>query len=148
MEQLVKSMRKCLANTFVFYFKTHGYHWNVEGINFPQYHEFLGNLYESLQNAVDPIAEQIRALGEYAPSGLNELYADATIVDSNLKGDYLKEMLATLLMDNDTVSADLNEALALATASNKQGLVNFLADRIDQHAKHGWMLRSSLKGTY
>ena len=148
MDELVASMQKCLANTFVYYFKAHGFHWNVEGVNFPEYHGFFGDLYESLHDAVDPIAEQIRALNAYAPSGLNEMYASATISDSTIKGAQVKEMLATLLMDNDTVSANLTEAFGLATAANKQGLANFLADRIDQHAKHGWQLRSSLKGAY
>jgi len=146
MEELVSSMRKCLANTFVFYFKTHGFHWNVEGIHFPTYHEFFQNLYEDLYGAVDPLAEEIRALGVYAPSGLNELYRDATISDSDVKGDNVKDMLEAILKDNAAVANCLTISLALATRENNQGLVNFLADRIDTHKKHEWMIRSCLKG--
>jgi starvation-inducible DNA-binding protein len=146
MEELVSSMRKCLANTFVFYFKTHGLHWNVEGIYFPTYHEFFGDLYEDLYGAVDPLAEEIRALGVYAPSGLNELYRDATISDTDIKGDNVKDMLEAILKDNAAVANCLTISLALATRENKQGLVNFLADRIDTHKKHEWMIRSCLKG--
>ena len=148
MEELVISMRKCLANTFVMYFKAHAFHWNVEGIHFPTYHSFFGDLYEDLHGSVDPIAEEIRALGVYAPTGLNEMYADATIADSSLKGDSVKEMLASLAMDNSTVLECLNKSFALATANNAQGLANFLADRIDTHKKHGWMLSASLRGAY
>ena len=146
MNELVSVMNKCLANTFVFYFKTHGFHWNLEGVNFPTYHGFFGNLYTELFEAVDPIAEEIRALDEYAPSGLNQLYKHATISDSDLKGDRLKDMLIAALGDNTTVIADLTMAFTLATKENKQGLANFLADRIDKHKKHEWMLRSCLKG--
>ena len=146
MDELEKSMRKCLANTFVMYFKTHGFHWNVEGINFPQYHKFLNDLYDDLYGAVDPLAEEIRALGFYAPRGLNELYADADIVDSDIKGDNVRDMLAALLSDNTRVTACLLESFGIAAKLNQQGLCNFLADRIDTHKKHGWMLTASLKG--
>jgi starvation-inducible DNA-binding protein len=146
MEELVTSMRKCLANTFVFYFKVHGCHWNVEGIQFPTYHEFFQNLYEDLYGAVDPLAEEIRALGAYAPSGLNELYRDATISDSDIKGDNIKDMLEVMLKDNAVVTNCLTLSLAIATRENQQGLINFLADRIDTHKKHEWMIRSCLKG--
>lgn len=148
MEELVSSMRKCLANTFVAYFKAHAFHWNVEGIHFPTYHDFFGDLYGDLHGAVDPIAEEIRALGAYAPTGLNEMYASATIVDSSLKGDSVKEMLASLLMDNNTILDCLNASFAQATALNQQGLADFLAGRIDTHKKHGWMLSASLRGAY
>lgn len=146
MDELVLAMRKCLANTFVFYFKTHGFHWNVEGINFPTYHGFFGDLYEDLYSAIDPMAEEIRALNAYAPSGLNELYKGASISDSDFKGDQLKEMIGAALNDNATVISDLTTAFALATRQNNQGLANFLADRLDKHKKHEWMLRSCLKG--
>jgi len=146
MDELVQSMKKCHANTFVMYFKTHGFHWNVEGINFPTYHSFFGDLYEELYSAVDPIAEEIRALGVYAPKSLGELYNNCTLTESDLVGDSVREMLTSLLIDNNQVLACLNESFALATTQNNQGLVNFLADRIDKHKKHGWMISSSLKG--
>lgn len=146
MEELVLSMRKCLANTFVVYFKTHSFHWNVEGIHFPTYHNFFGSIYEELHSAIDPIAEEIRALGAYAPTGLNDLYNDATISDSSIKGSNVKEMLSIVLEDNNTILGCLNESFALANSLNHQGLADFLAGRIDTHKKHGWMLTASLRG--
>ena len=146
MEELNKSMRECLANTFVMYFKAHSFHWNVEGINFPSYHEFFGNLYNELHGAIDPIAEEIRALDYYAPAGLNELYASAKIADSNIKGDSVKEMLGALLADNEQVLSCLNESFKLADAADLQGLADFIAGRIDAHKKHGWMIRASMRG--
>ena len=146
MNELATAMQRCLANTFVFYFKTHGFHWNVEGLNFPTYHGFFGDLYEELHGAVDPMAEEIRALDVYAPSGLNELYRYATISDSDFKGSALRDMLTTSLQDNATIVADLTAAFTIATKENKQGLADFLAGRIDTHKKHEWMLRSCLKG--
>jgi starvation-inducible DNA-binding protein len=148
MEDLLLSLRKCHANTFVMYFKSHAFHWNVEGIYFPTYHDFFFDLYVELFGAIDPFAENIRKLGEYAPTGLNELYTLSSIDESNLTGDSVKEMIKSLIDDNNIVLECLNKTFQLATSSsvNKQGLADFIAGRIDTHEKHGWQLRASLKG--
>jgi starvation-inducible DNA-binding protein len=146
MDELISAIKQCMGNTFVMYFKTHGFHWNVEGIHFSQYHEFFGDLYEDLYGAVDPLAEQIRALGSYAPKNLNEIYKYATILESDIVGDTVRDMLVVLERDNLETIATLTKAFNIATKTGKQGLANFLADRLDHHEKHGWMIRASLKG--
>lgn len=146
MDELVSAMKQCLGNTFVMYFKTHGFHWNVEGIHFSQYHEFFGDLYDDLYGAVDPFAEELRALGAYAPKNLNEIYKYATIIESDILGDNVRDMLVNLEKDNLETIAVLTKAFNMATKAGKQGVANFVADRLDKHEKHGWMLRASLKG--
>ena len=145
MDELVNVIRQCLGNTFVMYFKTHGFHWNVEGSQFSQYHEFFGDLYADLYGAIDPLAEEIRALDNYAPKNLNEIYRYATIIESDLTGNSIREMLVILEKDNIDIIASLTKAFTVATRSGKQGLANFIADRLDKHEKHGWQLRASLK---
>jgi hypothetical protein len=49
------------------------------------------------------------------------------------------------LFDEDILIETLNEAFAAAEEENKQGIANFIAERLDAHGKHGWMLRSILK---
>ena len=146
MNGLVSALRTAMANTFVMYFKTHGFHWNTEGIHFSQYHSFFGDLYDDLYGAVDPLAENIRKLGEYAPKSLTEMYKSSTLNESDIVGDGVKEMLNSLLTDNTEVLNSLNRTFALATAANEQGLANYLAERIDMHKKHEWQIKSSLKG--
>lgn len=147
MDELKLSLKSCLANTFVMYFKTHGFHWNVEGIHFSQYHDFFGDLYEDLYGAVDPFAENLRKLGEYAPKSLTELYTSSTLSENTfITGNNVKDMLNSLAMDNNEVINCLYKTFALATTANEQGLANFIAERIDTHKKHAWMITSSLKG--
>jgi starvation-inducible DNA-binding protein len=146
MDELIGATRQCLGNTFVMYFKTHGFHWNIEGIHFSQYHDFFAGIYEDLYGAVDPLAEEIRALSAYAPKNLNEIYKYATIVESDIVGDSLRDMLVTLEKDNLITIDSLTKAFDLATKAGKQGLANFIADRLDHHEKHGWQIRASLKG--
>ena len=145
MTELTAALKVALANTFVMYFKSHTFHWNVEGVEFSQYHEFFGDLYEDVYDSVDPIAENLRKLGAYAPKSINSMYEYKTLQEEdgipNLNG-----MVSSLLTANTEVLSSLNKVFALAQKENKQGLCNFIADRIDTHEKHGWQLRASLKG--
>lgn len=145
MNELTASARVLLANTFIMYFKAHTFHWNVEGMLFSQYHDFFGDIYEDVYGAVDPTAEEIRALDEYAPMSLMELYNYKTIEEENVRLTSIKDMLSALQSANDKVIESLNKVFELATKEKQQGLADFAAGRIDVHKKHGWMIRSSLK---
>jgi len=143
-EQLTEKMKVVLADSFAFYLKAHQFHWNVEGPDFPQYHEFLGNLYEEVYGAVDKIAEEIRALGEYAPGSFSRFKELSSIADST-GAPSAGEMFNTLSGDNQIVLASLREAYELAEEFDEIGLSNFIQDRYDAHKKHAWMLNSLLK---
>jgi len=144
METLQEIMKKVLADTFALYLKAHNYHWNVEGSNFPQYHEFFGNLYEELHGAVDPIAEEIRSLDTYAPGSFTR-FMELSEIEDETSVPAGVEMARRLMTDNERVLATLNIAFKLADQFDKQGLADFLAGRIDIHNKHQWMLRSITK---
>jgi starvation-inducible DNA-binding protein len=144
MDSLIQEMKVSLASTFAFYLKAHGFHWNVEGPNFPQYHEFLGNLWEELFGAVDPIAEHLRTLEAYAPASLSR-YTDLSIVKDELNIPNAMSMMTKLETDNAALIVQLTKTQGLAEQNKKMGLANFLQDRIAAHEKHGWMLRSITK---
>ena len=144
METLQEIMKKVLADTFALYLKAHNYHWNVEGPDFQQYHEFFGNLYEELHGAVDPIAEQIRSLDIYAPGSFTR-FMELSEIEDETSVPAGVEMARRLMTDNERVLATLNVAFKLADQFDKQGLADFIAGRIDTHSKHAWMLRSITK---
>jgi starvation-inducible DNA-binding protein len=102
-------------------------------------------LYDDVYGSIDPIAENLRKLDVYAPPSLMELYNHKTLMEESGIPD-INGMLRAALAANNEVIASLNKVFALATKENKQGLCNFIADRIDTHEKHGWQLRASLKG--
>jgi starvation-inducible DNA-binding protein len=56
MDELVEKMKVLLADAFTMYVRAHGYHWNVIGSDFPQYHDFFGDLYQEIHGSVDVIA--------------------------------------------------------------------------------------------
>ena len=142
-EQLLEKMKVVLADSFAFYLKAHQYHWNVEGPDFPQYHEFLGNLYQEVHTAIDVIAEEIRALGEYAPGSFSR-YTELTSIKDSRITPTASQMMMSLLNDNQIVLNTLMETYKLAELYEEIGLSNFLQDRYDAHKKHAWMLRSTL----
>jgi starvation-inducible DNA-binding protein len=74
MNELTTAIKVLLANATVMYYKAHQFHWNIEGAEFTQYHEFFGDLYTDVYNSVDPIAELLRKLDDYAPVSLDELF--------------------------------------------------------------------------
>ena len=145
MDKLIQEMKVSLASTFSFYLKAHGFHWNVEGPNFPQYHEFLGDLWEETFGAVDPLAEHLRTLDAYAPASFAR-YAELSIILDEPNIPTAANMMSKLTADNAKLIVQLTKTQAEAEKEKKMGLANFLQDRIDAHEKHGWMLRSITKG--
>jgi starvation-inducible DNA-binding protein len=145
MNELTTAIKVLLANTTVMYYKAHQFHWNIEGIEFTQYHDFLGDLYTDVYNSVDPIAELLRKLDEYAPVSIDDLYKYKTIEEESTRVVLISDILASLLKANEEVLASLNKVFALASAANKQGMADFIAGRIDAHDKHSWFLRASAK---
>lgn len=141
---LADMMKRVLADTFTMYLKAHSYHWNVEGPNFSEYHNFFGTLYEELHDSIDIIAEQIRALDSYAPGSLKR-FSELTYVveDDNIPS--AKDMFKRLLSMNATVINGLKDAHKEAEEQNNVGLASFIEVRLDVHAKHNWMLKSFIK---
>jgi starvation-inducible DNA-binding protein len=142
---LADNLKTLLATEYAFSLKAQLFHWNVEGPDFAQLHEFFGELYEEVyNNSIDRTAEYIRTLDDYAP-GSYERFSELSIIKGQTKIPRARLMIEELLADNGQMIELLNECFAAAEAENQQGIANFVAERIDAHGKHGWMLRSFLK---
>jgi starvation-inducible DNA-binding protein len=141
---LADQLKIVQADAFTFYLKAHFYHWNIEGPNFPQYHEFLNDLYNDVWESVDTFAELIRTLNVYAPGTLSRFKALTTIEESESIPDAMT-MMKNLLEENNMLRASLLKAYSMADKDGEVGIANFLQDRIQQHEKHGWMLQSITK---
>ena len=144
MEQLIQQLKVILGTNFSLYLKSHNYHWNIEGPNFPQYHSFLDTFYNSLFVQLDPIAEHIRALNSYAPGSLARMLELADIQESTNIPDGIT-MMRDLAADNERFILHLRAGIVAADGANEPAVGNFLQDLLDTHQKHGWMLRSIIK---
>jgi len=141
MNDLITTLRTLLAQTLFAYYKAHQSHWNVTGADFPQYHEFLGDTYQELFEAIDGIGEIIRSLGFKAPATLATL-ATMQPIDPATEDDTLPMMITQLKATNDLIITTLRQGIDQATA--EPAVQNFLQDRLMAHQKLGWMLTAIL----
>ena len=141
---LVDDLKTHLGTTFTLFTKAAGFHWNVEGSNFPQYHSFLGDLYGEVYDSADRTAEYIRTLNAYAPGGLKALQSLSVLQDETLVL-LPSEMMTQLYNDIEQVIEQLDRCFDSAAKENKQGIANYIAERLDAYEKHLWMLRSIMK---
>lgn len=141
---LSESLKVLLANSYAFTIKAQQFHWNVEGPDFPQYHDFFGDLYGEVYGSIDKTAEYIRTLDSYAPGSL-ERFSELSQIRGQIKIPRAELMLAELESDNKIILECLNHCMGFAKQENQFGIENFIAERIDAHNKHGWMLRATLK---
>ena len=109
-----------------------------------KYHKFFQKIYEDAYSAVDPIAEYIRSLDEYAPGSL-ERFLELSVIPGQTKVPRARLMIEELLANSETMVDLLNQCFAAATQENKQDVANFIAERLSQTNKFAWQLRSSLK---
>jgi len=144
MEKLISQLKTILGTNFALYFKSHAYHWNIEGSNFPQYHDFLNDFYTSVFAQTDDIAEHIRQLDSFAPGSLARIIELADIVESTNIPDALA-MMRELKSDNDRYIIHLRAGIAAAEAAGEPAVGNFLQDLLGAHQKKAWMLRSIVK---
>lgn len=144
METLIQQLRVILGTNFGLYFKAHAFHWNIEGPNFAQYHEFLGDFYTSVFGQTDFIAEKIRMLDVYAPTSIARMLELSDIQEEDSIPDAL-EMLRRLKSDNDRFIFHLRAGIAAADQANEPAISNFLQDLLDKHQKQAWMLSSFIK---
>jgi starvation-inducible DNA-binding protein len=142
---LADALKTLLATEYAFVIKAQLFHWNVEGPDFAQLHKFFGKIYDEVyENSIDQTAEYIRVLDDYTP-GSFERFQELSQISGQTKIPRARLMIEELLANNGQIIELLNQCFAEAEQENQQGIMDFLAARIDAHGKHAWMLKSFLK---
>ncbi len=144
MEQLIEQLRQLLADNIALKLKAHGYHWNVEGDDFKQFHEFFGDIYENFDGATDVYAEWLRIFKTYSPYRLTDFFDASSVGEPVIVGDP-QPMLVDLYNEVELHIQKLIEAGKLANSLNEFGLANFFADRQTASQKFCWQIRASME---
>jgi len=137
-------LSKMLADSYTLYLMTHNFHWNVTGPQFNTLHQMFMGQYTEEWQALDSIAERIRALGHYAPGTYAE-YARLSSIKEPQSVPAADEMILLLVKGNEAVAKTARAALKRADGANDQPTVDLLTQRLDIHEKNAWMLRSLLQ---
>lgn len=136
------ALGRVLADTYSLYLKTHAFHWNVTGPQFPALHMLFETQYREMWEALDVIAERVRALGRFAPQN-DESFADATAIEpAPNEPPPAAEMVKILLKDHETLVRRAREALDVADEVEDDATEDLLTQRIQSHEKTAWMLRA------
>lgn len=143
-KEISKGLSRLLADSYTLYLKTHNYHWNVTGPMFNTLHLMFETQYTELAEAVDLIAERIRALGHRAPGSYAEFAELTTIKEAHgmLKAE---EMIEQLVYGNEAVVRTAREIFPIAEKGSDEATIDLLTQRIQLHEKNAWMLRSMLQ---
>lgn len=147
MDTLINMLKTWQANTVVFKSTAHGFHWNVEGPLFTQYHAFFKEIYEDVDDTIDTVSEWLRKFDIVAPYTLTDFVSNNNYGDVQLDSNSPVAMTRQLLAMNEKMISDIKVMFDEATLQKEQGLANFLAERQDKHEFWGWWLRASLKQT-
>jgi starvation-inducible DNA-binding protein len=144
MSDLATPLSTLLADTVALYFRAHGHHWNVEGTDFQQFHTLFETIYSDIYDSIDPLAENIRKVGEYAPFKLERFVELKTLSDKRVPADGLS-LSRDLLEGNELLIEELKAVFRVCNDADEQGLCNFIAGRIEMHQKWSWQLKAVLK---
>ena len=143
-QQIADGLGRLLADTWVLYGKTHGFHWNVTGPMFTSLHGMFDTQYNELWDSLDEIAERIRALGMAAPFGDSALTKLASLKEANSIPAAM-EMVKQLVANHEAVARTARSVFEIADAANDQPSADLLTQRLQVHEKTAWMLRSLLQ---
>ena len=139
---IAQGLSRLLADTYTLYLTTHNFHWNVTGPMFNTLHTMFMTQYTELWNAVDPVAERIRALGHPAPGSYAQFSQLASVPDVPATPPKALEMVRILVQGHEAVARTARELFPLADKASDQPTADLLTQRLTVHEQTAWMLRS------
>jgi starvation-inducible DNA-binding protein len=141
---IAESLSRMLADSYILYLKTHNFHWNVTGPMFQALHNLFMTQYTEQWNALDLIAERIRALGHPAPGSYKRYVELSSIQEENGVPSAL-DMIRQLVAGQEAVARTARAAFKVADAADDQPTADLLTQRMEVHEKNAWMLRVLLE---
>jgi len=142
--ELANRLSEALADTYLLYLKTQAVHWNVVGPMFFGLHKLTESQYQDMAEAIDSIAERIRAIGFLAPGSFKQ-FSQLSSFKELTEAASAKEMIQQLLQDNEICSRNLRNSVAEAEKVEDVHTADLLTARIGSHEQNAWMLRSLLE---
>jgi starvation-inducible DNA-binding protein len=142
--KIAQGLADLLADSYTLYLMTHNFHWNVTGPMFNTLHLMFMEQYTEQWNALDMIAERIRALGFPAPGTYKEFVKRATIkeVEGTPKAT---DMIRHLVAAQEATARTARRLFPVVEEANDQPTADLLTQRLEVHEKTAWMLRSLLE---
>jgi len=142
-KRVAEVLAHTLADSYFLYLKTQGFHWNVVSKHFHALHLLFESQYTELAEAIDEIAERIRAIGHPAPGSFKQ-FSKLTEIKETTDTLTDVQMISNLLSDHELMCRNLRTSVKVAQNSGDEGSADLMISRLQAHEKAAWMLRSSL----
>ncbi|MEZ6013193.1 MAG: DNA starvation/stationary phase protection protein [Hyphomonas sp.] len=140
-KKVAEALGIVLADTYMLFIKTQGVHWNVTGPTFMGVHKLTEAQYENMYEAIDKLAERIRALGHKAPASHTKYGKLSSIKDTD-KEQSVAQMLKMLIGDHETAVSNMRAAVEWCEDKNDYVTADMLIARMSWHEEAVWMLKA------
>jgi starvation-inducible DNA-binding protein len=141
---LEAALNICFSNLVNLSTRAQAFHWNVEGPEFHQYHQFFQVVYEDLYGSIDSFAENILMAGYSLPMSLKKILAYSTIQCDDVEPTP-ESLSRSLYESNKKCLEDYASTVDLAESLGKD--LGFVSSQIELQKKWDWQLRSIIKDT-
>jgi len=140
-KKVAEALGVVLADTYMLFIKTQGVHWNVTGPTFMGVHTLTEEQYENMYQAIDGLAERIRALGHKAPASYTK-YGELSSIRDKDEVQTVQQMLDMLIADHETAVLNMRAATEWCEEKNDYVTADMLTARMSWHEQAVWMLKS------
>ena len=144
-EQLVDALNADLAATYVLYHQIKKHHWLVEGAEFHDIHEYLGEVAADLEEDADALAERAQALGGVPLSGGANYEEHAQVSPEDADAYDIRTSLENDLEMFGDVIETLREHVQLANNLGDYATEELLRDVLETVEEHGHHLEHYLE---
>jgi starvation-inducible DNA-binding protein len=141
---VVVPLRNLFADNFTVYYKSHGYHFNVEGPTFVQDHELLNEIYDFLWAQHDSLGEQLRQLDKPALPSLKAILDTTEIVECNKLGESSKTMFTELCNDFEILIQNAQGLFEVSEEAGYGGLNTYIGDYLRDLNKLHWKVKATI----
>jgi starvation-inducible DNA-binding protein len=142
---LVEQLKVLWASNFAAYILSHGYHVNLEGDDFYEYHKLFEGIYDYLQDNIDTQAELIRTMDDIVPFSRKRI-DELSEIDDVESVPEIPKMVTDIDAALYTLIDLANDAYDQSVTDKEYGVNNYLAGYIQDLNKFCWMLKASSKG--
>lgn len=145
-KELNKKLDVYLSNLAVGNIKFHNLHWNLVGFSFVRVHEYLEDVYDSIFEKYDQIAEIQKMQGQYPIANMKEYLENATIDEIEESKDIDQKDAIKIALDYFKSQKELAKSIReMAIESDNFQVSNTMEDHIEEYDKQIWFIESSLK---
>lgn len=143
-DELSQAVLRILSGSYVLMIKTQAVHWNITGPLFKSVHDLTEDQYTDLFEAIDVLAERIRALGIKAPMGYDQMQDGTDLKPFDADNLAADQMIAALAADHELLATEMAAGVKIASEFGDPATEDLFTERLRIHQKHAWMLRAML----